>query len=314
MRFKGEPKKPKAASRHELRDLIMQFTPKVCVLATAFEGRPQSAVMGFAVRADGSLVLHTNKASRKWTHLSKNRQVAITMFQAPDGPYLQIEGVAKLAETGSQHSTNERIYFAEHQLAKQYGNRFSTATIHVTPLWVRHYWAPWQAGDVQEYNVVKQKLVAPAFLVRQALSRERDRIEKFYDQDATHKIVFCPDDIFVIAEKAGEIVAAVRLYHENKAVLIEDMKVLEYKQQRGIGCKLLALAKQAVGSHKCYCLADVDSKYIYQEAGFSSLPKTKIPTFFQKHVKRRLKNQQTSPQIMLLIKKHQGMHLRNSNV
>lgn len=79
-----------------LRD-VRQFLDEhdTCVLATvSADGKPQSATVGFSIDANWSILIGTNKNTRKYKNLQHNPNVAITVgvvgFKT-----LQIEGDAK---------------------------------------------------------------------------------------------------------------------------------------------------------------------------------------------------------------------------
>ena len=105
---------------------------KLCVLATATpQGKPECAVLAYAVNSDLSLILSTHTTSRKWRNIKANKQVAITLGQSFSELYIQYEGTAELITEGEEFKRCEEIFFTANPQAKQFQNS-ETAFIKVT--------------------------------------------------------------------------------------------------------------------------------------------------------------------------------------
>ena len=110
---------------------------KLCVLATATpQGKPECAVLAYAVNSDLSLILSTHTTSRKWSNIKANKQVAITLGQSFAELYIQYEGTAELITEGEEFKHCEELFFTANPQAKQFQNS-ETAFIKVKPSWIK---------------------------------------------------------------------------------------------------------------------------------------------------------------------------------
>lgn len=93
-------------------DEVYEFlkSERLAVLATADEnGRPEAALMGFAVSPELEIVFDTVKSSRKYPNLKKNPRVAWVIGCSTEIT-VQYEGVAEELE-GDALARYKRIYF-----------------------------------------------------------------------------------------------------------------------------------------------------------------------------------------------------------
>lgn len=124
--------------RKRVLNFLQSKEPKLCVLATtSTKGEPECAVMGYAVLDDLSIVLCTDKSSRKVTNLRKNPKVALTFGWTFEELNIQYEGLAQLAEVGERLKTCEEIYFNAHPESIEFKGIPETIYIKVKPTWYR---------------------------------------------------------------------------------------------------------------------------------------------------------------------------------
>ena len=70
--------------------------------------------MGYAVLNDLTLILSTDKSSRKVKYLKENPKVALNFGLTFEELNIQYEGIAKLVEQGEEFKKCEDIYFSSH--------------------------------------------------------------------------------------------------------------------------------------------------------------------------------------------------------
>lgn len=122
----------------EVLQFLKKKIPKLCVLTTcSADGKPECAVMGYAVRDDLSLILSTDKTSRKWNNLHDNPRVALVFGWSFKELNIQYEGTAQLVESGEPFHQAEKIYFAAHPEAQEFKGLPETVFIKITPTWIR---------------------------------------------------------------------------------------------------------------------------------------------------------------------------------
>lgn len=124
--------------KDEILDFLKNRESKLCVLATSSSNaKPECAVMGYAVLDDLSLVLSTDKGSRKKINLLENNRVSLVFGWGFDELNVQYEGIAELAEDGGENKKCEEIYFASHPESLEFKGTPETIFIKVKPTWLR---------------------------------------------------------------------------------------------------------------------------------------------------------------------------------
>lgn len=122
----------------EVLNFLTNRPEKLCVLATVNEkGEPECAVMGYAVLPDLSLVLSTDKTSRKWLNLRQNPFVALTFGWSFSELNIQYEGEAVLVGEGEEYKKCEEIYFSVHPEALEFKGQAETVFLKIKPTWTR---------------------------------------------------------------------------------------------------------------------------------------------------------------------------------
>lgn len=124
-----------------MKDMVLEFLkqrdPKLCIIATASNnGKPESAVMGYAVKDDLTIILNTQKGTRKYNNIKDNSQVSLVFGWGFTEDNVQYDGIARLIEEENQYQETEEFFFGQNPAAKAYKNS-NTSFIEIRPLWIR---------------------------------------------------------------------------------------------------------------------------------------------------------------------------------
>jgi len=120
-------------------DEVYQFmrSERLGVLATVSEeGRPEAALMGYAVTPQLEIIFDTVKTSRKYPNLKKNPQVAWVIGCATEVT-LQYEGVAEELD-GEELAKFKKTYFASFPEGPARESWPGITYFVVRPKWVRY--------------------------------------------------------------------------------------------------------------------------------------------------------------------------------
>jgi pyridoxine/pyridoxamine 5'-phosphate oxidase len=116
---------------------LKTLKPGLCVFSTASsDGKPEAAVVGFAVQNDLSVIINTHLNTRKAQNVLKNNKVAVVFGWSFDGLNIQYEGVAKVVKEGEEYSRLNDIYYAQQPETKKFHGADSIY-IAITPKWLR---------------------------------------------------------------------------------------------------------------------------------------------------------------------------------
>ncbi len=116
--------------------LLAEADPHLAAAATATpKGRPAIAVVSYAVRDDGKVIVSTHTASHKWRNLESMPEIALTVGWSFDRPHLQVGGDARLL-TGDDAKPVAEFFYAEHPEAKAMADA-GTGFIEIDPTWAR---------------------------------------------------------------------------------------------------------------------------------------------------------------------------------
>ena len=118
---------------------VFQFMncERLAVLATASEdGRPEAALMGFAVTPNLEIIFDTVKSSRKYPNLKKNPVVAWVIGCTTETT-VQYEGMAEELE-GEDLAKYEKTYFAKFPDGPARESWPGITYFVVRPKWVRY--------------------------------------------------------------------------------------------------------------------------------------------------------------------------------
>jgi general stress protein 26 len=112
-------------------------TPKLCVFSTAsINGKPESALMTYVVRKDGTFLLVTHKETRKVLHVRQNPQVSLVIGWGLDELNIQCDGIASLVEQGEKYEECASIFHSLSYDAKKFISK-DAVFIAIKPIWIR---------------------------------------------------------------------------------------------------------------------------------------------------------------------------------
>ena len=111
---------------------------KLGVLATANNtGVPECAVVGYAAKDDGTIILNTNKNTRKVKNIKENNKVALVIGWSFHDKNVQYEGMAEIIERGHpDFSDCESFFFSANPKAAKFKSP-DTIHIRIAPTWVK---------------------------------------------------------------------------------------------------------------------------------------------------------------------------------
>lgn len=123
---------------NQILDFLKTQSPALCVMSTANpEGKPQSAVLAYAVHDDLSIVISTHSNSRKWQNLQSNSKVAIVFGWDFTKPNIQYEGTATLIDnTHGEHNAQEQFFYSQRPETEKFKNETTVYAV-IKPTWVR---------------------------------------------------------------------------------------------------------------------------------------------------------------------------------
>jgi hypothetical protein len=121
------------------RDELIGFlrSQKVCVQASVHaDGRPQAAVVGYAISDDMEIVFDTVTTSRKFANLTTDPRCAITVWSGEIT--VQLEGIADVP-TGDDLERLRACYFVAYPDGRERLRDWPTLTyVRVRPTWARY--------------------------------------------------------------------------------------------------------------------------------------------------------------------------------
>ncbi len=111
---------------------------KFCVLATATKnGKPESAVLGYAIKDDFTILVSTHKGSRKAQNILENNQVSLVVGWSFTEANVQCDGLATIIEKGNPlYANDEEFFFSINPYAAQFKSS-DTIFIEIKPTWIR---------------------------------------------------------------------------------------------------------------------------------------------------------------------------------
>lgn len=123
--------------KEETLSFLKNKNPKLCVIATATtEGKPEAAVMGYAIKDDLTVFLSTHTETRKYQNLAHNSKVSLVIGWDFTEDNVQIDGSARVIEKGDEHSQIEQFFFNQNPGAKAFKSE-NTVFIEIKPSWIR---------------------------------------------------------------------------------------------------------------------------------------------------------------------------------
>lgn len=111
---------------------------KLCVIATSSnDGKPEAAVVGYAVKEDLTILLSTHQESRKYKNIKENHHVALVFGWSFTELSVQMEGIARPVEQDySEYKEAEEFFFTQNPDAAKFKSS-DTVFIEIKPEWIR---------------------------------------------------------------------------------------------------------------------------------------------------------------------------------
>ena len=91
-------------------------------------------------------------------------------------------------------------------------------------------------------------------------------------------------DTILIAERQGEICAALRLAVEHGVLLLRGMRVAAEMRRQGIGAQLLHAAAPVIGGRECFCVPLRHLVGFYGQIGFVEIEPENAPKFLRERI------------------------------
>lgn len=123
--------------KKEVYKFLSNRIPKLGVLSTVGgNNKPESALLGYAVLENLTIIFTTSIKSRKWQNLLQNPYVALTIGQGFTESNVQYQGIATLITDGEKMKDVDKIFYSlrpDLLTFKSLDNGF----IQITPAWIR---------------------------------------------------------------------------------------------------------------------------------------------------------------------------------
>lgn len=126
-------------SMEQVVAILRNKQPKLCVLSSAtLSGVPESAVVGYAVKDDLTLVFSTQKNTRKYRIITTNPHVSFVTGWSFHEPNIQIDGEARIVadKNDIEYQDLETFFFGQNQDAAQFKTD-NTVFIILKPSWYK---------------------------------------------------------------------------------------------------------------------------------------------------------------------------------
>ena len=94
-----------------------------------------------------------------------------------------------------------------------------------------------------------------------------------------------PEDAIWLAEDGDEVVAVVRVVHEEGVLVLRGMRVVDRMQRRGIGTRLLQAVEEWLGERKCFCIPYAHLVSFYAQIGFERIEPEASPAFLAQRMR-----------------------------
>ena len=120
--------------------------------------------------------------------------------------------------------------------------------------------------------------------VEASRTAELEAIERFYREGSYAAGVQAGDRV-VLAESEREVIALVRLVHEQGVLVLRGMRTRTALQRTGVGTQLLQAAAAAIGAEPCYCIPWRHLRDFYARIGFRELEPARAPAFLRERLK-----------------------------
>ncbi|MEK9176498.1 MAG: pyridoxamine 5'-phosphate oxidase family protein [Patescibacteria group bacterium] len=116
---------------------FLNSQPLATISTVNENGTPQSALIGFGEKEDLTLIIGTNKSTRKYKNILKNPRVALAIGFGNEMLTVQYEGVAELMPDHELESY-QKLYYAKNPSAQKYESDAGQTYFKIIPRWIRY--------------------------------------------------------------------------------------------------------------------------------------------------------------------------------
>lgn len=110
----------------------------LCVLATTnLDGKPEAAVMAYAINNRFEVYMFTESSTRKWQNIICCPRVAIVVGGFKNDPTVQLDGVC-VGLTKKEHKTIPQYVLGVHPEWQDYFSSPSGEWLKIVPSWARY--------------------------------------------------------------------------------------------------------------------------------------------------------------------------------
>ncbi len=124
-----------SALQADIYTFLANRTKKLCVLSTSFCHYPESAVMGYAVKDDLTILLSTHANTRKIQNIRANEKVSLVFGWGFDEPNIQCSGKATIIE-GEDREEYATFFYKMNPEAEKFRSS-DTLFISIKLIWIR---------------------------------------------------------------------------------------------------------------------------------------------------------------------------------
>jgi GNAT superfamily N-acetyltransferase len=121
-------------------------------------------------------------------------------------------------------------------------------------------------------------------LIRLAGPSDFGRVEEAYAR-FDYKRPIRADDAVWLAEDGDEVIAVVRIAHEEGVLVLRGMRVVDRMQRRGIGTLLLQAIAEWLGGRECFCIPYAHLVSFYAQIGFEQIEPEAAPAFLAQRMR-----------------------------
>jgi len=116
---------------------FLKSQPLATVSIVNEDGNPESALVGFGEKEDLTLIIGTNKSTRKYKNILKNPKVALAIGFGNEMITVQYEGIAEFMPD-DEEGGYKKLYYAKNPSAQKYESDVGQTYFKIIPKWIRY--------------------------------------------------------------------------------------------------------------------------------------------------------------------------------
>jgi len=126
---------------------------ELCVIATSDnDGKPEAAVMAFAVNDSFELFMNTEAETRKLKNIMANSSVSVVVGGFKDDPSVQLDGAVRIL-SGEDAENAKTFVLGVHPEWESYFTSPSGQWLKITPRWARYSDFSQNPPEISEINL-----------------------------------------------------------------------------------------------------------------------------------------------------------------